>query len=53
MSVEIMTIKEVGAFRKIPEKTANKRTAEGKITAFAVRGFRRFGRSELEQLIEQ
>lgn len=49
---DIMTIREVADYLKLTEKTAYRRTAEGKIPGFKVGGSWRFKRSELEDWIE-
>lgn len=53
MSEDIMTVKDVSEYLKIPEKTVYKYALEGTIPGFKVGGSWRFRRDEIEQLTKQ
>ena len=53
MNTDIMTIREVGEYLTLSDKTAYRLVAEGKIPGFKVGGSWRFRRSEIETWIDE
>ena len=52
MNTDIMTIREVGEYLTLSDKTAYRLVAEGKIPGFKVGGSWRFRKVDIDQWIE-
>jgi len=50
---EMMTIRELGAYLNIPEKTLYRIAAEGKVPGFKIGASWRFRKSEIDKWIEK
>lgn len=50
---EMMTIRELGTYLKMPEKTLYRLAAEGKVPGFKVGASWRFRKSEIDKWIEK